>query len=234
MTPDWAVRVIAAAARLAVRGLDALVRRASGIRAFTDDPQCLLRVAFRHSPYHRVLNDGTEIHKGDPVLELHFWNERLPRMGPQGPDMAWALRFMVQLRHSLRLLARYVATDPRARQIVAVYGYTYITWDERDPQRLMLTRLGFTFFLHPPPRTLWQRISRFFTLGYTWALVWTFNPSSLKTRTFTRERLVEVWMSRQHLLRYLAPKATAKARETAAAFALSPGAPDKEQRDGLD
>lgn len=221
MAFHWLGAAAAAAARVAIRGLDALLRRIYGIHAFTDDPKCLFRVAFRRSPYDRTLSDGTRVRRGDPIVELHFWNERLPRMGPHGPDATWALRFAARLRHSLRLLAEYLATDPRARDVVAVYGYTYLTWDERDPQQLLLRRLGFTFFVHPPPRTPWGWVIRFFTQGYTWALVWTYNPTSLRARAFFRERLVEIWMSRQQLLAHL-PRGIAAPAAAPLTVAASP------------
>ncbi len=191
--------LLPATLRGAVRGLDRLLRRLYRIEPFTDDPECIFRIAFRPSPVARTLADGTVVRPGDPLLELHFWNEHLPPMGPAGPDLAWGQAFTARLRRSLALLARFSTTDPRAREVVAAYGRLLLPWGDRDPQRLLLHRLGFTFVPLPPPRTPWARIATSLIKGYTWALIWTYNPGSLAPRSFGRDRLVEVWISRRRL-----------------------------------
>ncbi len=197
-------RLPARAARAGIRGLDALLRRVYGLRPLAEDARCLFRVVYRRSPDARVLDDGVRVRRGDPVLELHFWNEHLPQAGPEGPDAGWALRFAARLRYSLRLLADFLETDPQGRTVVAVYGLTFLTWERRDPHRLLLRRLGFTFVVHPPPRTPWGWVSFRVRQAYVWALIWTYNPHSLKARRFWDERLVEIWMSRARVLAFRA------------------------------
>ena len=88
-----------------VHQLDPMLRRAHRVQEFTQDPQCVLRVALGFSNRDLQLSDGTWIRRGDPIVELHLWNERIPRMPPEGPDLAWSLRFYRRLVASLRLVA---------------------------------------------------------------------------------------------------------------------------------
>ena len=71
--------------------LDALLRYFYRIREFTDDPNCLLRLAMKQASTPLSLSDGTRIMPGDPVGELHLWNDMCPifhRLGRRsaGPD----------------------------------------------------------------------------------------------------------------------------------------------------
>lgn len=78
-----------------VRGIDAYLRRRDGIFEFTDDPRCILRLSI------------TRGEQGEPIGELHLWNEQLPaRRG-----IGWACELRRGLAHSLALLAEFVAHD---------------------------------------------------------------------------------------------------------------------------
>jgi hypothetical protein len=59
--------------------LDALLRHLYQIREFTDDPNRVLRLAIKQAVTPLSLSDGTGIMPGDPVGELHLWNDHVPR-----------------------------------------------------------------------------------------------------------------------------------------------------------
>lgn len=180
--------------------LDAIVRRASGIHGLADDPHCLFRVALRASPHDCRLSDETVVHAGDPIIELHLWNERVPRMPVNGPDLKWARTFYERLRYSLRVLAEAVESDPHLREAVAVYGRLFVHLGHRDPTSLLIRRLGFEIRRVPEPDTLPARVGRFFVTLYAGWLAWAYNPGSLQIQDIWHKDLVEVWMSRKGLL----------------------------------
>jgi len=107
------------AARSAVRGIDAVVRRLQGIHEYSGDPDCLLRLSLVRSRRRAVLVDGTEIREGHVIGDLHLWNERIPKMPPQGPTLSWAVTLRRRLERSLELLAQAVECDERYRTVRA-------------------------------------------------------------------------------------------------------------------
>lgn len=195
-------------ARRIILVLDALLRRRFGIYEYTQDPECVLRIALRRSHSTCTLSDGTVIQEGAPIVELHFWNEHIPRMGPAGPDLAWGLRFYRRLRKSLAELARYVNQTPEMKGVVAFRGESSfaaeVGWERYAD---VMRRLGFEF--RPlPPQNAWQRFVGFFEHLYVWALIWAFNPVSLRGKRLLTAARGELWISRQRLLeRYLPTEA---------------------------
>lgn len=66
--------------------------------------------------------DGTHLSPGDPILELHFWNERLPTPRKKDAAIQWGLDFLRRLRSSLDLLAVYVNPTPRSGSVAAIHA----------------------------------------------------------------------------------------------------------------
>lgn len=188
-------------ARWAILALDILLRNLQGIYEFSQDPDCVLRIAHGRSRGERVLSDGTAVHTGDPIIELHFWNEHIPRMDASGPDLAWGLRFYRRLRRSLVSLAHYTRQAPDLDGVVAFHGELWFTPESGLQQYAgVLRTLGFDFIPRPPPANVWQRLARFFERLYVWALIWAFNPGSLKSKHLLTFERGELWMSRKTLL----------------------------------
>jgi hypothetical protein len=73
--------------------VDALLRSCDGVYEFTDDLQCVLRVALGKASLPVTLADGTHISLSDPIGVVHFWKEQLPRFTARGPDslVLWRL-----------------------------------------------------------------------------------------------------------------------------------------------
>jgi len=63
------------AVRQLVRGFDALLAQYYGIHEFTDDPDCIMRIALARAGRDIALSDGTSVRADDAVIDLHWWNE---------------------------------------------------------------------------------------------------------------------------------------------------------------
>jgi len=178
--------------------LDSLLRRAYRIQEFSRSEDCILRLALGRSKEDVILPDGTRITKGEPIGELHLWNEHIPPMPAKGPDFGWGLMFYRRLIRSLRELAVYVEHEPKFKAVRAFRGE--IAFDPQAHRRpALFARLGFDFMrpAHPSPL---RRFGDFWENLYAWSLIWTFNPGSLRSKRFWRLERCQLWISRQALL----------------------------------
>lgn len=188
---------LAALARLGVRALDGIVRRAYGVRPFTGEPACILRISFGPSPRDGRLQDGTRIRKGDPIVHLHLWNERLLALPWERSSLGWGRLVLQQAAHSLQLLAHHLHSGPGS-SAVAVRGELGFVTQLRSI-RPVLERLEFDIWLKEAPGwRVWRRA--FWDNFYSYLLLWTFGPHSLKGKKLRELWRVEAWMSRAELL----------------------------------
>ncbi|HEV8679023.1 MAG TPA: hypothetical protein VGQ90_06580 [Stellaceae bacterium] len=197
LRPDWR------AAR-AIQALDRLLLHCCGMHEFTDDPACIARIAWRTARRDLPLKCGMLVRSGDPIVELHLWNEHLPPLSQGGIDMAWGIVMDRQVRRSLRLLAIHLAAHP---QIVALHGEAALGCQMGRPQRARLAgRYGFEIV--DEAAGLPRRV-RFFCEDFLFfVLARTFNPHGLKGKPLHRARF-DVWMSRTELDRRWSPAAAA-------------------------
>lgn len=186
--------------RTAVRALDALLRKMQHVEEFTDDPQCLLRLSFGESPFHVNLGNGVEVQKGQPLGELHLWNEHIPPMPPEGPDLKWGKEFVQKMHRSLRLLACFAAQDPRLARVEAFSGEIAFPKDKARQLDIIARQLGLTLDSHKP-RGLWAHFAEFWQNLYSMALIWAFNPPSLKKKSILGMRRYRLWMTKEELLK---------------------------------
>jgi hypothetical protein len=92
-----------------VFSLDRWLRRWHGVYEFTAHRECIFRAERGVAEESALLADGARVHRGDPILKVHLWNEHMPAMGQKGPTIAWGRRVSRALDTSLRELARHVA-----------------------------------------------------------------------------------------------------------------------------
>jgi hypothetical protein len=99
---------------------------------------------------------------------------------------------------SLREVARRLGEDPGLAGMQAVAGATVLiqSTDGFERNRLM-QRLGFTIL---PARNPLGRFGRFWENAYTWAVMWTFSPASLRDRRLRDMHRDEFWMTRSRFL----------------------------------
>jgi len=186
--------------RAAVRALDARLRRSYGVYEFSAEQGCILRVAKGWSERHVRLSDGTAVSPGERIGELHLWNERLPQMDASGADVRWAVAMHRGLRQSLHLLAAHVQDDRDWDGVSAFRGETAMDPRWVNPSGAdIMGRLGLEL-LPPEAGSCFGRFVDFWENLYTWWLIWTFAPASLRSKRFWQIRRRQVWISRRQLL----------------------------------
>ncbi|MDI7277035.1 MAG: hypothetical protein QME94_13740, partial [Anaerolineae bacterium] len=164
------------------------------------DPACILRLSLGQAREALVLADGTRIEPGDPVADVHFWNERLPPMPAAGPDLRWARETYRRFAASLRLLADCLEHSPTLvgiRAIRAEFGFS--SGAGLEAQRGLYERLGLEVRRVRAARGAWGRFAEFWENLFSYWLIWTYNPASLKGKRFLDLERCQVWMSRQAL-----------------------------------
>lgn len=188
--------------RWLVRNLDARLRRRNHIREFCQDNRCLLRLALTTSDRDLTLSDGTRIARGEPIGELHLWNEHIPVMPKAGPDLAWGLTLQRRLLHSWAELAAYVEGAPEFRGVRAFRGELAVRGHHELAQAAELAgRWGLELVTPDGPLGAWQRFVDFWRNVYALALIWTYNPASLKGKGPVSLQRGQFWISRATLVR---------------------------------
>jgi hypothetical protein len=183
--------------RVTLRRFDAWLSEQYHVQVFTDDPGCILRIQLCPVPKPLPLKDGT-ISAGAWVLMIHWWNERVQLIPPQGPTLKWALDTSRRMRYSLCLIADYIVANSAGQEIQAVGGITaHVVLDEADGGKAMLEHLG--FFVMPYHRPL-GAFGEFWENFYTWWVMWTYNPASTRRRSMFNLQRAEFWISRQAFL----------------------------------
>jgi hypothetical protein len=181
-----------------VRAFDRWLCRLQGVFVYWDNPACLFRAQVAQATREIVLPD-TVIPAGEKVLGLHFWNEHMPRIPPEGPTLALALRGSRMVVSSFRVLAREMHRDPRMAGVQALGGATvlFAAGDDSGGEKLF-KRLGFTMFPYQSPL---GRFGEFWENVYTWALMWAYNDVSLRQRHLVALRRTESWIAADAFLR---------------------------------
>jgi hypothetical protein len=180
--------------RFLVRKLDNIIRKSIRVFEFNGEADTLLRLQFSRAPHALHLPDGV-VKAGEPVLLIHLWNERMPPLPPDGPDLAWARRFLRRFEHSLRLTAGYLQETDPLNTMRAVGGMTILlTAGLHESGSRFMQDMGFTTL---PYSSQLGRFGEFWENFYSWLIIWTFNPSRLPHRSLFRLRRSEIWMGRQ-------------------------------------
>jgi len=183
---------------LSVYAVDALLRRWYRIEDFTDDPDCLLRIAPKRACMSISLSDGAKIAPGQLVGELHCWNERVPRFPVEGPTLGWAKRAHRLVKHSLKLLAQHAQRDPVWRRAQAYSADLPISAEQTIASvRRMAAQYGFEPI--PRQRTLWRVVHQITENMLLRALLYAYNPAAARRQGFWRRRQ-QIWISRSALI----------------------------------
>ncbi len=181
---------ISVVSRAAIKLLDRILRHILGICEFTQEQDCVLRYSRTRSQMAVTLSSGEAVRRGDPILELHFWNDRLgadchPRSSPRVLRSA--------LRQSLVLLAEQLQSNKHFADIKAVHATL-----ARTPSRSYRVHHPFGCALYIAPRSNTRPIHDFFEDFLIHSLRWAFNPSRRKRRSLRLNRL-ELWIAASDL-----------------------------------
>ncbi|WP_237478180.1 hypothetical protein [Lichenibacterium dinghuense] len=192
--------MVAMGLRRAVMALDAHLSRQNGVVPFSDDEDCILRIALVPARRTLLLSDGAEIRAGDTVADVHCWNERIPAMPVGGADLAWAQKASLRLRRSLELLAHAMATEPGLSVVKACranVNFVGLGGSNRSVSRI-IARLGYED-VDEGVKPIGTRLHEALENLLIGALVWTHNPEALRREKIVRERR-PVWSSRAMML----------------------------------
>jgi hypothetical protein len=182
----WLSRPLKAGVRL----IEYLVRKSMHVYEFTDDPDCILRIQLTTSP--RSVDFGTwQISKGDTILSIHAWNEKMPKIPEQGATIEWAIRLRRQVVHSFHKVAEELQMRGKYSLVKAIYGEsTIFSFSEHTGGLKMMQRLGFSIL---PYHSASGKFGDFWANLFSWWLMWAFNDLSLDTRHFKHLERTETW-----------------------------------------
>lgn len=166
-----------------------------GIVPLPDVKECFLRIQLTTAS-HPIELPGCRIMAGEPILALHLWNERIPLLPPEGPDIAWARQVQRLFLSSLQAVACEIQRDPCLAEVRAVQAESVLlsfTGGER-----LVRRLGFVIL---PDRNRLGRFGEFWENFYAWWIMWAYNPVSLRHRSLLALRREEIWMAADEFVR---------------------------------
>jgi hypothetical protein len=176
--------------RAGVLLIEYLLRKSMHVYEFTDDPECILRTQLTPAPHAVELTNG-KISKGELVLAIHAWNERMPQIPPEGPSMEWAIRLRRLTVHSFEAIAKELQKGGKYAQVRAVFGEsTIFSFSKHTGGLRMMQHLGFTIL--PAPSTA-GKFGEFWANLFSWWLMWAFNNVSLDSRDFKNLERTELW-----------------------------------------
>jgi hypothetical protein len=183
---------------LGIRAIDWILRRAYRVRPFSDDPKCILRISPGQVGRRLTLSDGTLVGLGDPLVNIHLWNERMGGLGGNTGPAAWGAATLHHFRFSLQQLAALMSDDADWRMAIAVCGEISFVTDLEKARRLF-EALGFDILLLDQPGLKIWRGAFWDNLFASW-LMWAYNPESLKGKRLANLARVQIWMSRERLM----------------------------------
>jgi hypothetical protein len=168
--------------------IDWLLRCWYGVYAYSKTDNDLLRVSIRRVETPTTLSDGTRVHRGDVVVDLHIWNERIPALGPLGPSLVWASRTKRRIELSLVTLAHHLESQDGLDRCAAVRAeVVFVSGQGARKLEHIAEHYGLT------PAVDSQRAD----LGHgllAYGLAWACNPESLNKKRF-RPMRYEFWIS---------------------------------------
>lgn len=183
--------------RVLIRRFDDWLSRVEDVKPFTDDSQAILRIQSGRADWNIPLPEGG-IPINSDVLFLHLWNERIPVIPPQGPDLNWARHIQHLMLYSFKAVALHMQATPAFHNVRAVGGIiAQINFEGADGGRALLEHLGFTIFPYHRPA---GAFGEFWENFYTWWLMWTYNPASVKRRALFSLQRNEFWMTKEKFL----------------------------------
>ncbi len=183
--------------RAIIRRFDNWLSQVEGVEPFTDDAQCILRIQIGQVNHDLTFPDQT-IRSGTKALFIHFWNEHMPIIPDEGPDLAYGLKLQRLTVYSMKLIARHIQQNQSFDEIQAVGGITtFISREAADGGRATFQHLGFTIF--PYHRTE-GAFGEFWENFYTWWVMWTYNPVSARHRKMLEMQRMEFWIAKEKFI----------------------------------
>lgn len=180
-----------------IKEFDRFLRWSQGVYEFCEQPECILRLKRARAKKTVILSDKL-IEKGEPILELHLWNEHIPELPSDGNQLLWASQMKNRLILTFQRLASLLVDDGSYNDIEALFGITVLAVDPATAEPISLfLRLGFEVTPYQNPLgsfgTFWENF-------YTWWIMWAFNKESLRKRNLFNLRRSEIWVSKEKFI----------------------------------
>ena len=179
--------------------LDGALRSYYGVHEYTDDPDCVFRIALDRADHSLRLTDGTCIDAGEMVGCLHFWNEHLPRFSPSGPDLGWAKAMQSKVRQSLQRLCLHMELDAAWLNVKAIRADAPLAFRPLARQQIQRLAQRHGFEAESAGDALRNRIRALGENMLLWGFVRAYNPAALTQRHLRQDRQL-LWLSRRSLL----------------------------------
>ena len=184
-----------------VAALDDRLRLRHGVIEYTNSPECLFRIQLASSADDYVLSDGTCVHSGDRIANLHVWNEQFPCFAEEGPTLAWARRVNQAFELSLRELARFLDGRHDLDDVAAICAKMSLEPMERSAQLVrFVSRFGFERIAAANSCSFRQQMHWFGENILISMMVLARNAAALRADTLRRDRTL-VFLSRRELRR---------------------------------
>jgi hypothetical protein len=181
--------------------IDRSLRRLQGVFEYSHKPDCLFRIRFNRLRTEVALSDGTLGRPGDPVVELHLWNEHIPVLPATGPSLAWGRQFNRCFAESLRELARFLMSKREFLNITMIRANMSVgSKAQSDQLHRIVSRHGFEIVPDPAGLSLSLHLRRFGENILYWLLTLVSNPAAARSNKFWRSRSL-IYLSRRVLER---------------------------------
>jgi len=210
-----------------VFGLDDRLRRAHAVVEYSHDPQCIYRLQRGKAEQDFVLSDGTPVYRGEPLINLHVWNEQFPCMGPDGPTLGWGRQISRALDLSLCELADFLAQRPEFDDVAVIRANLILSTANQARQLLrVMGRHGFEEIPAGATPSFCERLHRSGENILAMLLIMAVNPACAhgnalrwdRAQVFVSRRILEQRHSGSH--RRIAAKIAVGAKERPAEIVL--------------
>jgi hypothetical protein len=179
--------------------LDTRLRRRLAVVEYTAHPSCIFRLGIAHSQRALTLRDGTRLEAGDRVAELHFWNEHVPPIPPNGTTIRWAREAQQSITASLSELSHYLSSRPELRDIEVICANVPSGTKAQSQQvARIMAYFGFEAFTEHEQLSIGEHIHRFGENILISLTVLAHNATALRLDTLSRVR-VPIYLSRRTL-----------------------------------
>ncbi len=181
--------------------LDRHLQRRHAVFEYTRNPRCIFRIQVHRLDQAFILSDGTRFRLGGRVVDLHLWNEQVPRLctGTLGRSLGWARRMNECLDISLRELAGHLVQRSDLEDVAVIRANMSFGTAQQSAQLVRIaSRYGFESISDLRPRSLGQRIHQFGENILISLMVLARSSAALRRDSLWRDR-TEVFLSRQTL-----------------------------------
>jgi len=186
-----------------VGALDDRLRLRQGVFEYTRRPDCLFRIQFIFSGDDYVLSDGTCVHVGARIGNLHIWNEQFPCFSINGPTIAWGRRINRAFNNSLRELSLFLDARREFDGVIAICANMTLEPAERSDQLArFVARFGFERIAATGSRSFRQQMHLFGENVLISMMVLARNAAALRADTLRRDRTLVILSRRELRRRY--------------------------------